>query len=66
MFNPSYVMQNVLFFLVLQSSREMRANCFTLIVFLLYYDCKRFVSLPHDGLGLSARCVYREYKVSVF
>ena len=58
MFNPSYVMQNVLFFLVLQSSRgKVRADCLTLIVFLLYYDCKCFVSLPHDVLGLSARCV---------
>ena len=42
-------------FLVLQSSREERADCFTFIV-LMPRDCYCSLSLPHGAMGLSAVC----------
>ena len=36
--------------------REEKVGCFTLFVFLVYYDCYCFVALLHGGVGCHAVC----------
>ena len=60
MFGPCFVMQYLISFLALQLQciplGEVRAGCFTLIVFLLLCGCLCSVSLPHGAVGWSAVC----------
>ena len=44
------------FYFCNHSAREERSGCFILIVFLLSYDCKCSVSLPHGVVGYFAVC----------
>ena len=56
-FTFEYHALQIVSFLVLQSSwRGKRADCFTLIVFLMYFDCLCSLALPHGDMGWSAVC----------
>ena len=51
-FGPCFVVHYLLSFLFLHHP----AGCFTLINFLMSYDNKCSVALPHVAVGLSAVC----------
>ena len=38
------------------NGREERAGCFTLFVFLVFYDCYCFVALPKGDVGCHTVC----------
>ena len=51
MFGPSFFMQSLVAFLVLQ---KQKASCFALIRFLMFFEYLCSVVFPHDAVGSPA------------